>query len=200
MSNKHPLRQGEKILFGIVGVFFVLAVIGYAILEVVRITSDDPMFESKTSYDLSADGRRGSQVFRESQCTACHRAMRNGTNMGLSLDGVGSRRTVVWLESFLQRPEEMYPSATIDHGMPPKEAAYVSEMPREDLRVIAVFLSELKAEQGSSSSPLPPEGRSSFIDNMVKVFAPESWKEKYQDVRERSGQEQMPEVEPESAP
>jgi len=181
---KNSLKQGEKILFGIVGVFLVLAVLSFAVLEAVRITSDEPMFESKTSFDLSAEGHRGSQIFRESQCTACHRAMRNGTNMGLSLDGVGSKRTVEWLEQFLADPERTYETGTLDHGMRPKEAAYVSELPASDRHALAVFLSELKAEQGSPSSPLPPEGRSEFIDNMVEIWAPADWKEKYQDVRE----------------
>lgn len=183
-TPKTSLKQGEKILFGIVGVFLVLAVLSFAVLEAVRITSDEPMFESKTSFDLSAEGHRGSQIFRESQCTACHRAMRNGTNMGLSLDGVGSKRTVEWLEKFLADPEGTYNTSTLDHGMRPKEAAYVSELPASDRRALAVFLSELKAEQGSPSSPVPPEGRSEFIDNMVEIWAPANWKEKYQDVRE----------------
>lgn len=190
-SPKNSLKQGEKILFGIVGVFLVLAVLSFAVLEAVRITSDKPMFESKTSFDLSSDGHRGSQIFRESQCTACHRAMRNGTNMGLSLDGVGSKRTVEWLERFLADPERTYETSTLDHGMRPKEAAYVSELPVSDRRALAVFLSELRAEQGSPSSPVPPEGRSEFIDNMVRIWAPPDWKEKYQDVRE-AGPDQSP--------
>ena len=81
-------------------------------------------------------------------------------------------------------PESAYPTVTIDHGLG-KEAGYVMEMDRNDLHAIAVFLSELRSDQGSSSSPVPPQGRSTFIDSMVKMWAPESWKEKYQDVRER---------------
>jgi hypothetical protein len=59
-------------------------------------------------------------------------------------------------------------------------------MPRDELEAIATFLSELKSEQGSPSSPLPPEGQSEFINNMVEVWAPDEWKEKYKDVREPS--------------
>ena len=201
MANKQPFRQGEKILFGIFGAFLVLAIIGYVALEIVRLSSPEPLFEVKTHYDLSDVGQRGSALFRQSQCTSCHRAMRNGTNMGLSLDGVGSKRSVDWLEQFLMNPEAVYPSVTIHHGLG-KEAGYVMEMDRNDLHAIAVFLSELRSEQGSSSSPLPPEGRSAFIDSMVKMWAPESWKEKYQDVREREGtvaaedRDPPPEVQP----
>lgn len=186
MAAKQPLKQGEKILFGIVGIFVVLATIGFVAMEAVRMTSDEPMFASKTNYSLSEEGHRGSRIFRESQCTACHRAMRNGTNMGLSLDGVGSKRSRDWLERFLRKPEQTYETATIDHGDAPKEAAYVMEMASADLSAIAAFLSELTAEQGSPSSPMPPEGRSDFIDSMVKTWAPDSWKEKYTDIREKA--------------
>ncbi len=185
MAGKQSLKQGEKVLFGIFGAFIVAAIIGYAVLEAVRLTADKPMFEVKTRYEFTEEGRRGSQIFREARCTSCHRAMRNGTNMGLSLDGLGSKRAYDWIYSFLKRPEETYGSATIDHGMPPKEAAYVSAMPDEDLRAIAAFLFGLKAEQGSASSAIPPEGKSQFIDGVLEMVTPENWKDKYQDVREK---------------
>lgn len=185
-SNKQFLKTGEKVLFGIVGVFVVLAIIAYIILESVRLSSDEPMFETKTSYDFSEQGAIGSALFRESRCTSCHRALRNGTNMGLSLDGVGSLRTYDWLYDFLKNPEDTYGSATLDHGATPKEAAYVARLPDDELQAMARFISELKAEQGSASAPVPPEGRSEFIDNMVKTWAPKEWEEKYSDVREKN--------------
>ena len=185
-SKKQLLKTGEKVLFGIAGVFILLAVIAYIILESYRITSDKPMFESKTSFDFSKTGSAGSALFREARCTSCHRALRNGTNMGLSLDGVGSLRTYEWLYDFLKNPEQTYGAATIDHGAAPKEAAYVAQLPDENLKAIAQFISELKAEQGSASAPMPPDGRSEFIDSMVKTWAPEDWKEKYSDVREKN--------------
>jgi len=184
MSSKNSMKQGEKVLFGIFGAFFVAAIIGYAVLEFVRMNSDKPLFEVKTRYEFTEEGQRGSKVFRESGCTACHRAMRNGTNMGLSLDGLGSKRSHEYIYSFLIRPEEVYGSPTIDHGLSPKEAAYVSGMDDADLRAIASFLFGLKAEQGAASSHMPPEGKSQFIDNMLKAVAPEGWKDKYQDIRE----------------
>ena len=184
-KKKQSLKTGEKVLFSIVGVFIVLATIAYVILEAVRLNSDTPMFESKTSYDFSAEGAKGSELFRVGRCTACHRALRNGTNMGLSLDGVGSVRSYDWLYTFLKNPEATYGAKTIDHGPKPKEAFYVSEMPDEELRAIARFISELKAEQGSSSAAVPPDGRSEFIDNMVKIWAPPEWDAKYGDVREK---------------
>ncbi|HEC18747.1 MAG TPA: c-type cytochrome [Gammaproteobacteria bacterium] len=190
MSNqKQILKSGEKILFGIVAVFIGLAVVAYAALEVYRTSRPEPMFANKTHYDFSEEGQVGSALFRKSGCTACHRALRNGTNMGLSLDGVGSVRSLEWLVDFLANPEKTYGAKTFDHGAPPKEAAYVAQLPEKDRHAIAVFISELKSEQGSSSAAMPPEGRSDFIDNMVGAWAPKEWKERYQDIRTKDAPE-----------
>ena len=184
-NNKQPLKSGEKILFGIVAVFIGLAVVGYAALETYRLNRDAPLFVNKTHYKFSEEGHKGSRIFRvEGRCTACHRALRNGTNMGLSLDGVGSVRTLDWLVAFLEKPEEIYGAKVFDHGVG-LEAAYVARMPEEQRHAMAVFISELKSEQGSSSAAMPPEGRSEFIDNMVGAWAPPEWKEKYTDIRDK---------------
>lgn len=188
-KEKQSLKSGEKILFGIVTVFIGLAVIAYAALETYRMTRTEPLFVNKTHYNFSEEGHLGSRIFRESRCTACHRALRNGTNMGLSLDGVGSVRTLDWLVAFLAEPEKNYAARTLDHGPRPKEAAYVAELPEKDRHAIAVFISELKSEQGSSSAPMPPEGRSDFIDNMVSAWAPAEWKNRFQDIRTKQAPE-----------
>lgn len=188
-NKKQTFKTGEKVLFAIVGVFILLATIAYVVLESVRMNSDKPMFESKTNFDFTAEGAKGSELFRLGRCTSCHRALRNGTNMGLSLDGVGSARSYDWIYNFLKNPEQAYDAKTIDHGPRPKEAYYVAEMSDADLKAIARFISELKAEQGSSSAPLPPEGRSEFIDSMVKMWAPTEWDAKYNDVRDKMSQE-----------
>lgn len=182
---KQSLKQGEKVLFGVTIVFFIAAAIGYAILESVRHHSDKPLFASKTHYDLSPAGLKGSEVFRKRHCTSCHRALRNGTNMGLSLDGVGSKRSKAWLVHFLHDPEATYGAPTVDHGYAPKEAAYVSNLPDDEIELLATFISELRADRGSSSAPEPPQGPSPFIDSMVGTFAPESWKHKYKDIRDQ---------------
>jgi len=183
-SKKQILKTGEKVLFAIVGVFILLAIIAYIGLESYRLSSNKQLFKAN-SYEFTELAAKGSQLFRTSRCTSCHRALRNGTNMGLSLDGVGSLRSYDWLYSFLKDPEKTYGAATIDHGATPKEAAYVASMPDEELKAIAMFISELKSEQGSASAPMPPEGRSEFIDNMVKTWAPKEWEEKYGDIRDK---------------
>ena len=112
--------------------------------------------------------------------------MNNGTNMGLDLDGIGSSKTKEWILAFLHEPEKTYGTKTVDHGAPPKEAAYVATMPAADLHAIATFLSQLKADRGSPAAPEPPEGKSSFIDDMVRIWAPKDWKNKYKDVRDEN--------------
>lgn len=193
MAKKQPLKSGEKILLVIFGAFFILAMIAYAALETVRLRSDKPLFAETTHFDFSEEGKVGSKIYREARCNSCHRALRTGTSMGLSLDGLGSRHTIDWISAFLANPEVTYQSEsegtykseTLDHGPRPKEAAYVSELSKEDLKSIAVFLSELRADAGSSVSATPPPEHSEFIDNMVKTWAPDDWKDKYVDIRDR---------------
>lgn len=187
--SKQPLKSGEKILLVTFGIFFVIAVAGYFALETLRMRSDKPVFVQRTHFDFSEDGKRGSVLYREARCSSCHRALRSGTSMSLTLDGIGSRRSVEWIESFLRDPERVYGSPTLDHGTSPKEAAYVSSMPAQDLHLIAVFLSELRADPGAADAEAPPPGHSEFIDDMVKMWAPKDWKEKYQDVRQKPEEE-----------
>jgi cytochrome c553 len=184
-AKKSGMKTGEKILFGIFGVFVVMAVIGFIAMEVVRAHSEKPMYVTTSHFDFSPEGLHGSELFRTAGCTACHRAVRNGTNMGLDLDGVGSRRSLQYLNSFLKNPQDTYGTATVDHGPAPKEAAYVSALPEQDLHAIAVFLSELRADRGSGNARQPPSERSGFIDNMLRMWAPEGWKTEFHDVREQ---------------
>jgi len=183
-TNKQRLKTGEKLLFIVAGAFVLLASIAFGIMQYVMATSDKPIFEQYTHFDLSVAGQRGSEIYRHQACSECHRAMSEGTNMGNSLDGTGTRRSVEWLENFLSEPEKTYDHVTMDHGLSPKQAYYVAKLPKQDIHDLAIFLSELKSEQGSSSSPVPPKGESPFIDAMVNTWAPDVWKTKYKDIRD----------------
>jgi cytochrome c553 len=177
------MKLGEKLLFGGFALIGIMAFVSWLVLEVVRSRLDKPMYPV-LQYNFSTEGLRGSELFRTAGCTVCHRAMRNGTNMGLVLDGIGSKRTLEYLNKFLIDPEASYPGITMDHG-PSKGAAFVAQLSRRDLQAIAVFLSELRANPGSNASRLPPvAGESKFIDEMVRMWAPDSWKSEYKDVRE----------------
>jgi hypothetical protein len=114
--------------------------------------------------------------------------MRSGTNMSLNLDGIGSKHDFNYLFNFLKNPEATYPARTIDHGAAPKEAADVSQMSDADLHAIATFLSELRVDTGSADARLlrPEDNRSGFVDDMVKVWAPGTWKSEYKDIREET--------------
>jgi hypothetical protein len=181
------LRLGEKILFGIAGLFVVFAVISFIGMEIYRAHSGKKMYASAATFDFSAQGRVGSERFRELGCTNCHRAVRNGTNNGVSLDGIGSLRSMDYLVGFLHHPESVYQAQTMEHG-PGKPAAYVADLPESDLHSMAIFLSELKASQGSPDARLPVEAHSGFVDEMVKIWAPSTWKSQYHDLRDERPQ------------
>jgi cytochrome c553 len=143
------------------------------------------MFPVRTHYDFAGEGFRGSELFRKNNCTSCHRAVGNGTSMGLNLDGIGSRHDLDYLLAFLRDPEATYPSRTVEHGAPPKDASYVSRLPEADRHAIAVFLSQLRADRGSASAEAPPPGKSGFLDAMLDMWAPDSWRIAFHDVRDK---------------
>ncbi len=177
------MKKGEKVLFGIVALLVVVTVINFTVLESVRRNSEKPLFPILTHFVFSDEGLRGYAIYQQRDCYTCHRAVGSGTSMGISLDGLGSKHDVNYFYNFLKRPELVYGAKTMDHGAPPKDATYVSALPDSDLRAMSVFLSELKADQGSSSSFQPPAGDSSFIDAMIDMWAPDNWRSEYKDIR-----------------
>lgn len=204
-EGKRVMKVGEKVLFGIFGVFVLLAGVGFYFMNA-AVERHPGMFKVTTHYNLSAEGEKGSSIFLNEGCTDCHRAIQDGTNSGLSLDGEGSRRNAKWIYAFLTHPEETYGAKTIDHrdlpvtgavaapptaaayATAPAAAAYVAALPEEKLKALTAFLSELTADVGSTSSALPPEAHDAFVDKMVKMWAPDSWKAKFKDVRKEDKQ------------
>ena len=178
------MKKGEKILFGFIGFLVVITVINFTVLETIRRHSDKPMFPILTHFTFTEEGKRGYGIYEQSQCYTCHRAVGSGTSMGVSLDGLGSKHDVDYFYNFLKHPEQTYGAKTMDHGAAPKEASYVAALPDADLRSMAVFLSELKADQGSSSSFEPPEGDSSFINAMLDMWTPDGWRTQFRDIRD----------------
>jgi hypothetical protein len=69
---------------------------------------------------------------------------------------------------------------------PNKDAAYVATLSDADLHAMAVFLSELKATQGSPDARLPMAERNGFVDQMVKLWAPDNWKSGHTDLRDEA--------------
>lgn len=179
------MKKGEKILLGVIGLLVLITIIGGVSMEWVRQHTDKPMFPILTHYDFSGDGLQGFRIYRQSNCNSCHRAVGSGTSMGVSLDGLGSKHDVNYFYNFLKDPENTYGAKTIDHGAPPKDAAYVSALPDADLHTLAIFLSQLRSDQGSSSSFEPPKGESSFIDAMLDMWVPDLWRGQYKDIRDK---------------
>ncbi len=204
-EGRRVWKVGEKVLFGMFGAFMLLAGIGFYFMDA-AVQRHPGMFKVTTHYNLSAEGEKGSSIFLKEGCTDCHRAIQDGTNSGLSLDGEGSKRSAQWIYAFLKHPEETYGAKTIDHRDPsvsgtsaapptagayvaaPAPAAYVAAMPEEKIKALTAFLSELTADVGSTSSALPPDAHDAFVDKMVKMWAPDSWKEKFKDVRKEEKQ------------
>jgi len=185
------MKKGEKILWAVIALIVVIALGNFAVLEWLGFTSKKPLYTVKTHYDFSDEGLRGFNLYRQSSCYSCHRAVGSGTNMGLNLDGIGSNHSLDYLYHFLKEPEKTYRAKTVGHGSSPKEADYVSALPDADLHAIAVFLSELKADQGSASAFEPPKEQSGFIDAMLDMWVPEGWRNQFKDVRdERKSKEQ----------
>jgi Cytochrome c len=186
MSEQPSVKMGEKVLFLVTAIFIGLAVVAFGIMEYIRHHTDHKMFPVYADYHFSAEGKHGmDDFFRKGNCTDCHRALNDGTNMGpgANLDGEGSRHDLTWIYNFLRLPEKTYDGPTLDHGVG-KAAAYVANMPDKELHAMAVWLSELKVARGSVVSPDAPKGRNKFIDSMVSHFAPNSWKDgQYKDMR-----------------
>lgn len=178
------MKKGEKILFGVIAFLVVVTVINFTVLETIRHHSDKPLYPILTHFSFSEEGQRGYLIYEQQGCYTCHRAVGSGTSMGVSLDGLGSKHDIDYFVRFLKEPEKTLGQRTIDHGAAPKEAAYVAALPDAEIHQMAVFLSELKSDQGSSSSFEPPKGESSFIDTMLDMWAPDGWRTKYIDIRD----------------
>jgi hypothetical protein len=188
------LKTGEKFLFGAVILLVLITIQNYVVLEWIRAHSGKPMYPIRTRYEFAGEGFRGSGLFRTYNCTNCHKAVGNGTNMGLNLDGIGSRHDLAYMLAFMKNPEQTYPTRTVDHGPAPKEAAYVAKIPADEMQAIAVFLTQLKADRGSAAAEVPPD-KSNFIDAMLDMWAPDSWRMMFSDVRD-SDAHHAPDVKP----
>lgn len=178
------MKLGEKILFWIVGLLVVITVINFTVLQKASHNSVKSLYPILTHYDFTPAGLRGYSIYEHDNCYDCHKAVGSGTSMGVTLDGLGSKHDVNYFYNFLKNPEKTYGAETLDHGAPPKDAAYVSSLPDSDLHDLAVFVSELKADQGSSTAYEPPKGESGFIDTMLYMWTPDNWRSKYRDIRD----------------
>jgi hypothetical protein len=175
---------GEKVLFGIAGLFVLFAVLSFIGMEIYRIHSGKKMYAITSHFDFSPEGLRGSERFRDLGCSACHRAVRNGTNNGVNLDGIGSRRTLDYLIAFLHQPEPTY--GTRNRGTWRRQGGGLCRAAAGSGPAFAGHLPVgTEGQPGIARCTPAVDSRSGFIDDMVKIWAPSSWKSQYHDVRGR---------------
>lgn len=97
LNTQTSIRAGEwVVLIGSALIVVLAMVVGTAIyLKPPPVTR---------TYVESAAGREGEMIFRKQSCFSCHEVFGNGASYGPSLDGVGSRRTRIWLQDYLRNP------------------------------------------------------------------------------------------------
>ena len=66
-----------------------------------------------------ADGATGEQVYKDKQCSLCHKINGSGGKKGPALDTVGDTRDAAWLKKYLVDPKSMMPKGT----MPPAKVS-----------------------------------------------------------------------------
>lgn len=82
----------------------------------------------------SADAAKGEQVYKDKQCSMCHKINGSGGKKGPALDGVGNARDAAWLKRYLVEPKSMMPKGS----MPP------AKVTPNELRDLIDYLETLK--------------------------------------------------------
>ena len=178
------LRLGEKILFGIAAAFVLFAVMSFVAMEIYRVHSGKKMYAADLAFRLFAGRAQWVAALSRSRL---HQLSSGGAQWHQQRSQLGRHR-------FPAHPglSDRLPASAGGHLRDPNDGPWRQTRgrpmspvcPRRILHSLAVFLSELKATQGSPDARLPSEGRSGFIDEMVKIWAPSTWKSQYHDVRE----------------
>ena len=139
------MKRGEKIVFALSGLVFLAALgRGYQV-----ITDEEPP-PPKHYYEWDETGLQGHMVYREKGCNSCHRAMGTGeVGHAPVLDGVGTRRTLEWLQQYLTDPGSLVPG-TAHYGNHGPDFRALDAREREKL---AAFLYGLRANPNSPNYP-----------------------------------------------
>ncbi len=134
------MKKGEKVIWGMVALITVCALYaGYVVYNAPARLMPTYQVESKVA-------GRGEVVYRENNCSACHRVWDMGGHRGGALDGVGSRRDAEWLTAYLstENPQEILPStvkkiyqmpsfASMDADSRADLVAYLNSLKHRDL-------------------------------------------------------------------
>ena len=90
-------------------------------------------------YEETASSLKGENIYRREGCLACHEIFGNGASYGPSLDGVGSKRTRMWLVSYLKSPWSGVSQKPYRLKMPP-----YNHLSEDDLNNLVDYLLALK--------------------------------------------------------
>ncbi len=137
------MKRGEKAVWGLAGLITLAAL--YAGVVVYKAPP-----KLMPTYQLeSPQAARGELVYRKQSCSACHRIWNLGGHKGGVLDGIGSRRSVAWLDRYLStdNPQEMLPSSRKEFYQMPSFAA----LPDDKRADLVAYLSSLKTRQDDTA-------------------------------------------------
>lgn len=93
-------------------------------------------------YEQTAETRLGEEIYRREGCVSCHEIFGNGASYGPSLDGVGSKRSKLWLQRYMKAP---WPGVSVKPyrlKMPPYD--HLSE---RDMNLLTDYLLALKISE-----------------------------------------------------
>src|SRR5512145_54520 len=109
------LKLGEKVMFGFAALIAVAAVAK----GVKQMRSVEP-HKPRDYYEWTQAGLAGHALYRRMGCNSCHRALGVG-EIGVApvLDGEGTRRTLAWLERYLEEPGVLVPGTAHDGSLGP---------------------------------------------------------------------------------
>jgi hypothetical protein len=133
-----------------VSLFIAVAAVGKG---AVQMRAHDPA-KPREFYEWTEAGLAGHALYRSMGCNSCHRAMGVG-EIGVApvLDGEGTRRTLGWIERYLEDPGAAVPGTAHDGSLGPD----FRRLAPEQRRLLAAFLFGLRSNPGSPNHPRPPE-------------------------------------------
>jgi len=100
----------------------------------------------------SSLGIQGEKIFKREFCLSCHEVFAIGATYGPNLDGIGSRRSTVWLREYLRAPRSGVSIKPYRLKMPPYDALASTEMD-----ALVAYLEGLR-EVDENMQPINPSG------------------------------------------
>ncbi len=111
----------------------------------------NPAFEAA---ELNRTAQEGRKLYVSSGCSACHAVGGKGGSVGPALDGLGTRRSAIWLERHISNPGEHV------HLQPEQHQVKASAMPPSQLKPIQIasivdYLLTFPASQQQKEDAIP---------------------------------------------